>query len=337
MADVEFIGLSTKPGAKLSYTFQTPEAKATTTTSSTPPTLIVFLNGLGLPQTSWRPVITELTTLRQSKGLPVPSFLTYDRFGQDQTTDRDPQDAIAEDPSHGHDCLSAVHDLHQLLVQLIPIKLGLPSPDQEPDSIRLIFVANSLGCALARLYAAEYPGTVSALILLDSILANSDFVSVFPDPDAPDFSPTQHLPQGVDIDTETLRTVRATTARILHPSVPNKESISRKNLATLLPFASEPKLTGPASQGGYPYVTVLGHDFDVFAAESTRMGLPEVFSNSFLNPAWERYNQGLVGITEREYARGPVRVAGAGHFIQKDQPGTVAGEVEGVLGRLEGV
>ncbi|KAK1146009.1 hypothetical protein N8T08_003657 [Aspergillus melleus] len=340
MTNVEFIELSTKLGAQLSYTFQTPEAKATTTTtSSTPPTLIVFLNGLGLPQTSWQPVISELTTLRQTKGLAVPSFLTYDRFGQGQTTDRDPQDAVAEDPSHGHDCLSAVHDLHQLLVQLIPIRLGLSGPPESDSdsSIRLIFVANSLGCALARLYAAEYPGAVSALILLDSILANSDFVSIFPDPDAPDFSPTQHLPQGVDIDIETLRAVRATTARILHPSVPNKESISRKNLAALLPSASEPKLTGPASQGGYPYVTVLGHDFDVFAAESTRMGVPEVFSNSFVNPAWERYNRGLVRITEREYAGGPGRVAGAGHFIQKDQPGSVAGEIEGVLGRLEGV
>ncbi|KAI9045268.1 alpha/beta-hydrolase [Aspergillus affinis] len=262
----------------------------------------------------WQPVITELTTLRQTKDLAVPSFLTYDRFGQGQTTDRDPQDAVTEDPSHGHDCLSAVHDLHQLLVQLIPAKLGLPGPpdtDSDSDSLRLIFVANSLGCALARLYAAQYPGSTQTTLTS---------------------RPPSTCPPTVNV--ETLRAVRANTTRIFHPTAPNKESLSRKNLATLLPEASEPKLIGPAAQGGHPYVTVIGHDFDAFATESTKMGIPEALTNLYVNPAWERYNQDLVGITEPGFARGPVRATGAGHFIQKDQPGFVAGEMEGVLGRL---
>jgi len=77
-----------------------------------------------------------------------------------------------------------------------------------------VFVASSIGCAIARLYAIENPGTVSALLLLDSTLANSYVTTVFPDPRAPEFS-KYHLPEGVTI--ELLEDVRAKIARHYHP------------------------------------------------------------------------------------------------------------------------
>jgi hypothetical protein len=40
---------------------------------------------------------------------------------------------------------------------------------------------------VARLYAGEYPSTVSAIQFLDSMMADCDFVSIWPDPDAPGF------------------------------------------------------------------------------------------------------------------------------------------------------
>ncbi|PYH40406.1 alpha/beta fold hydrolase [Aspergillus saccharolyticus JOP 1030-1] len=315
MAEVQFLALTTKPSAQLAYTFQAPEATTT-------PVLVVFLNGLGLPQAFWQPVIRQLQTLRQ--GHPLPAFLTYDRYGQGQTTDRDPQDADAADPTHGHDCLAAVQDLRQLLVQITRDQLGV----SDLATVRLVLVGNSIGCALARLYAQEYPGTVAALLLLDSVLANSDFVSVFPDPDAPGFDPASIAP----IPVEAIRAVRAGARRVFHPEVGSKEGLSRRNLRQLLPHSDGPPLQGPDGHG--PYVTVVGHDFDAFAAESAKMGPPAPVTNRFVNPYWQRYNEGLAQITAPEYSMGPVIAPNAGHFVQKDNPEFVAQELNALLEKV---
>ncbi|KAL2849303.1 alpha/beta-hydrolase [Aspergillus pseudodeflectus] len=323
MADLQHIALTTKPTAQISYTFHPP----TTPSSTTPPPLLIFLNGLGLPQASWFATIANL----QESNAPLPALLTYDRYGQGSTTDRDPADAGAEDPTHGHDCLAVVRDLRQLITQIASEKLDVKSEDV--DSIPLILVANSIGCALARLYAHEYPRTVAGLVLLDSVLANSDFVSIFPDPDAGDFDPAS-LPEGIPADA--LRAAREGIARIFHPSVGSKEGLSRKNLASLLPDSHGPALIGPDGKG--PWVTVVGHDFDTFAKESARMpigGRGEELTKTYVNPYWNRYNEGLVKITREEgRGKGPVIAEGAGHFIQKDRADLVAGEVLEVLGKV---
>ncbi|KAJ5826255.1 alpha/beta-hydrolase [Penicillium riverlandense] len=315
MADVEFLALSTKPSAQLSYSFQAPE-------TATTPVLVVFLNGLGLPQAFWHPVIAQLKALRHGRSLPA--FLTYDRFGQGQTTERDPQDAGAEDPTHGHDCMASVQDLRQLLIQITGEKLGV----SDVDSVSLILVGNSIGCALARLYAQEYSGTVAALLLLDSVLANSDFVSVFPDPDAPDFDPASIHP----IPVEAIRAVRAGTRRVFHPDVGSKEGLSRRNLRELLPASDGPLLRGPDGHG--PYVTIVGHDFDTFAEESAQMGPPKPVTNRFVNPYWQRYNEGLAKITEPEFSKGPILAPNSGHFVQKDNPEFVVQELNKLLEKV---
>ncbi|KAJ6023842.1 alpha/beta-hydrolase [Penicillium herquei] len=314
MSDLSFLALTTKPSAQLSFTFSAP--------SETPnPVLVVFLNGLGLPQAFWQPIVTQLKDIRKDSILPA--FVTYDRFGQGQTTDRDPQDAGAEDPSHGHDCLASVRDLHQFLTQISIDKLGL-----DLESVPLVLVGNSIGCALARLYAQEYPGTVAALLLLDSVLANSDFVSVFPDPDAADFDPASISP----IPVEAIKAVRAGARRIFHPDVGNKEGLSRRNLRELLPDSDGPLLKGPNGHG--PYVTVVGHDFDAFAEESAKMGPPKPVTNRFVNPYWQRYNEGLAKITAPEFSKGPIIAPGAGHFVQKDNPDFVVQELNELLEKV---
>lgn len=314
MADVQFLTLSTKPSAQLSYTFSAASDAAK-------PVLVVFLNGLGLPQAFWQPVIAGVKSLRE--GSAVPAFVTYDRFGQGQTTDRDPQDAGVEDPSHGHDCLASVHDLRQFLSQISDEKVRLPL-----DSVSVLLVGNSIGCALARLYAQEYPGTVAGLLLLDSVLANSDFVSVFPDPDAVDFDPASIHP----IPVEAIKAVRAGARRIFHPDVGSKEGLSRRNLRELLPASDGPLLKGPNGHG--PYVTVVGHDFDAFAEESAKMGPPKPVTNRFVNPFWQSYNEGLAKITESEFSKGPIIAPGAGHFVQKDNPEFVVQELNELLEKV---
>lgn len=314
MAELEHITLTTKPSAEISYTFHGPTGAAS-------PALIVFLNGLGLPQAAWGPTIKLLQENHQ--GTALPAILTYDRFGQGQTTDQDPTDEGAADPTHGHDCLEVVRDLRQLLSQIAKVKLEISNL----DSLPLVLVANSIGGALARLYAQEFPGTVAGLLLLDSVLANSDFVSIFPDPDAEGFD-AGNLPSGISPDG--LLAARERTRRIFHPDVGNKEGLSRKNLRTLLPASDGPALQGP---NGHPFVTVVGHDFETFAENSSRMGLPQVYSLTYTNPYWHKYNEGLVKITVPEKSKGPLIAPGAGHFIQQDNPTFVAQELNELLSK----
>jgi pimeloyl-ACP methyl ester carboxylesterase len=316
MADPQFIRLATKPTAQISYNFQP-------SVSTAKPALLVFLNGLGLPQVAWLQTIAQLKTLRNNAN--IPAILTYDRFGQGQTTDRDPKDEGAADPTHGHDCLEVVHDLHQLISQIIVEKLDVSSS----SDVTLVLVGNSIGCALARLYAQEYPGTVAGLLLLDSVLANSDFVSIFPDPDAEGFDATT-LPEG--ITAEALRQSREGVRRIFHPSVGSKEGLSRKNLEQLLPASDGPILQGPGGHG--PYVTVVGHDFETFAEEAAKMGRPKVLTTTYANPYWHRYNEGLAKITESERSKGPVQAPNSGHFVQKDNPEFVAQELNEILSKI---
>lgn len=315
------ITLSTKPTAQLSYTFYP------STSQSPSKTLLIFLNGLAAPQTSWTPVIHHLQSTHPHN---LPAILTYDRYGQGQTPSRDPADQDAPDPSHGHDILSALDDLHQLIQQITKLHLQLRTTTTSTSDLNLILVGNSLGCALARLYAQTYPGTVSALLLLDSILANSDWVSVIPDPTASDFVPPQG--EGDDISAQDLIMVRAIAAKVFHPSVGSKEGLSRRNLAELLPESDGPRLVGTDSGKG-PWVTVIGHDGKAFAEESVRMTGGKVSGRVFevyVTPFWEKYHRGLLGITNEERGRGPLVAEGAGHVIQLGNPGIVGQE----LGRL---
>lgn len=191
--------------------------------------------------------------VRQRKGTAagIPSMLAYDRYGQGMTEARDPQDEGAEE-GYGHDVADAVDDLHYLIAQF----------NGNAPQHRLVLVGNSIGCAIARLYAQKHP--VAAILFLDSIIANSNF-DFFPNPDAADFHDNQ-LPEDVTI--EKLREQRSRFLAIFHPDVINKEGLSRRNLAEHLPHSDRPLLGKDAAR---PWITVVGHDFDRFAEESLRV------------------------------------------------------------------
>ncbi|KAF2657239.1 hypothetical protein K491DRAFT_342024 [Lophiostoma macrostomum CBS 122681] len=343
------ITLDGKPTAKIHYTYYAPSPSSTHHPNPFAQTLIVYLNGLILPRASWTPSINSFLEKRITARLPYPALLTYDRYGQG-TSDHDPSDPDPP-PSHGHDCISAVHALHQLLLQLWASKSPPPSAStsqhhtpsisssaSSPQALpHLIFVANSIGCALARLFASAYPCTVSGLLFLDSIMANSDNVSIWPDPDAPDFDP-HTLPPGVSVDD--VRDTRSKYARVFHPDVPNSEGLSRRNLAALLPEADGPLLRGtsdPEGKGGDgPYLTIVGHDWAEFASQGLTGSLhtPKALTMTYMNPAWQSYNEGLVRITDEGRAIGPLIAVGCGHFVQRDGPGFVSDEVVSLLDRV---
>ncbi|KAF4343287.1 hypothetical protein FBEOM_2763 [Fusarium beomiforme] len=316
--EYEFIRLDTKPNAQLCYSFTAPSA-----TGATNPTLIVFVNGLGAPQAGWAATMNKLKEICP-QGLPA--MLTFDRFGQGQTTDRDPNDEGATDPTHAHDCMAVVRDIRQLITQVLKDRLGI----NDPDSAKLLLIGNSIGCALTRLYAAEYPGTVAGAILLDSVLTDTDFVSVFPDPDAEGFNPA-NLPSGVTADN--LRVAREETAKRFHPSLGSREGLSRKNLTQLLGHSDTPSL--PKVDGKDPYVTVMGHDFDYFAERTGKdFNIPGEAVQAYMNTYWHRYNEGLAKLTSAENSEGPIQVPNAGHFIQVDNPSFVAEKLHEMLQKL---
>ncbi|KAJ4323912.1 hypothetical protein N0V84_004136 [Fusarium piperis] len=316
-ATYDFIRLETKPTARLCYSFNP------ATTSTAEPTLVVFVNGLGLPQAGWALTIDKL---REYTPQNLPAILTYDRFGQGQSVDRDPADAGAADPSHAHDCMSAVRDMRQLIIQIAKDKMN----GKEADSLRIVFVGNSIGCSIIRLYAHEYPGTVSGILFLDSTLTDTDFVSIFPDPDAESFDPA--LPSGVTA--EGLRIAREKMRQRFHPDIGSQEGLSRRNLFQLLPHANSPPLCSSGENA--PCINVLGHDFEFFA-ERTGMdlGIPVAVVQAYMNTYWHLYNQGLAKLTIPERSKGPFQVPGAGHFIQADNPAYVAERLHEMLQLLE--
>ncbi|KAI0432826.1 Alpha/Beta hydrolase protein [Xylaria sp. FL1042] len=290
---------------------------------------IVFLNGLIAPQSFWLPIMA-LMLRRLKMGASItdsvasrPQMLAYDRYGQGRTIDRDPGDEDKEE-GYGHDTLDVVRDLHQLIVQTTPDSDGQPK--------RIMFIANSIGCAIARLYAQKYPGTVAGMLLLDSIMANSDFVSIFPDPDSPNFDPGS-LPKGVT--PEMLYETRKKFRDVFHPSVKNPEGLDRRNLATLLPDADKPSLSHGFA-GRAPLVTVVGHDPEWFAKESLQssMETPMSISMNYTNPIWHHYNEGLTKVTSPEMSSGPIIAKNCGHFIQRDDPTFVAELACRMLGRI---
>ncbi|KAF1917226.1 Alpha/Beta hydrolase protein [Ampelomyces quisqualis] len=323
--EVSSMALDHKPGAKLNYTYY-PASSQKNHKSPFSQTLLVFLNGLMLPRSSWDASIQSFLEKRIVSRLPYPGLLSYDRYGQGES-DSDPSDKDPP-PCHGHDAMSAVQDLKQLILQIWREHLDAAKPTHFPN---LIFVCNSIGCALARLFTQTHPGTVSGLLFLDSIMANSDYQSFWPDPDAADFN-KHSLPQGVS--PSQVRQTRQKYRETFHPDVPNQEGLSRRNLAQLLPAADAPRLEGYLGQG--PYLTVVGHDWETFAEQSFTGSLhtPKLLTMTYANPAWRRYNEGLTLITDAGRSVGPLVAVGCGHFIQRDGPGFVSDEIVSLLDRV---
>ena len=273
-------------------------------------TFIVFLNGLMTDKSSWIPVMANIVRQRKGSTMGLPSMLAYDRCGQGMTSDRDPKDKGREE-GHGHDCADAAQDLYLLIAEFMP--------EFHSAGVQIVLVANSIGCAIARLFAKQYH--VSAILFLDSIMANSNF-DLWPNPDTDAIRRPEDLP--FEVTDDILREQRAKFLAIFAPTTPNKEGLSRRNLPTLLPYSDQPMLGTPNER---PWITVVGHEFESFADESLRtMGTPKALSMKYSNPLWQSYNEGLAKLTISERSKGPLEAKGCGHFIQRDDPAFVTAE-----------
>lgn len=274
----------------------------------------MFLNGLMGTQTVWNQAVENVLLGGQES---LPPLLTYDRYGQGESA-RDPTD----ESEFGHGLPEVVADLHDLIEEIW--KLKAPAGTGFP---KVIFVANSIGCVVGRYFAQTYPGTTSALLFLDSNIANSDQVSLFPDPDALDFNPDV-LPRGITVDQ--LRETREKYRELFHPSVRNDEGLDRRNIAALLPYADKPPLIGTGElrtvpRAG-PWIAVVGHDPEKFAEDSRigKLHAPKALTNTYVNPVWAEYNEGLLRLTDAHIDDNVIIAEGCGHFIQTDDPSLVS-------------
>ncbi|KAH8724246.1 Alpha/Beta hydrolase protein [Phaeosphaeriaceae sp. PMI808] len=324
--EISSTSLDHKPGAKLHYTYYPASPSPKNHPNAFSQTLIVYLNGLLMPRSSWDASIQSFLEKRIVARLPYPGLLSYDRYGQGDS-DHDPMDKDPP-PCYGHDAMSVVTDLKQLILQIWKDHLDQAKPTHFPT---LIFVCNSIGCGVARLFAQQYPGTVSGLLFLDSMMVNSNYQDFWPDPDAPDFNP-HTLPEGVTADE--VRETRKAYRRLFYPDVKNQEGFDRRNLAKLLPDSDAPMLRGYLDKG--PYLTVVGHDWETFAEQSFvgPLKTPKVLTMTYANPAWRRFNEGLARLTDAYRSIGPIVALGCGHFIQRDGPGFVSDELVSLLDRV---
>lgn len=97
---------------------------------------------------------------------------------------------------------------------------------------------------MARLYGGQYLFTVTAILFLDSIMADRNFASIWPDPDAPG-SCEKYLPLPEGVTDEALRETRLKYGKVFYPItgiVGKAEGLDRKDLAGLLPDSDKPAL-----------------------------------------------------------------------------------------------
>ena len=261
------ISLPSKPQAQIAYDLSGPDQA-----KDEQPTLVVFINGLGQPAASWKPVVAMVEA---SSGSHKPQMLTYDRFGQGATTARDPLDEQpGKEPGYGHDLVDATNDLHELLQAVAPQLDG-------SQSRRLIFVAASIGVHLARLFAQHYPGQLAGLLILDSNIGNKELSDICPSVQTPGFDPKDVVSD--DCTFEQYIEARARLSKMLDSDVKNPEGLDRRTVKKLLPEPGAPKLMGPDGKG--VWLTVVGHDPEAFAEESMKMmKIPRSLTTRLFNP-----------------------------------------------------
>ncbi|KAI0484654.1 Alpha/beta hydrolase fold-1 [Xylariaceae sp. FL0804] len=305
------VSLPSKPNAPVAYELYEGDASSNL--------LVVCLNGLGLPQSVWKPAI-EL--FRQSDISPKPWILTYDRYGQGSSA-RDPREPNKE-PGYAHTLDEVTDDLHELLQTLCPDRHS-----------RLVLLNNSIGAHVARRYADRYPTIVEGILFLDSNPGNTDYAEIWPNPNDPSFDLEKMAPPGTSLEVYEAAYEKMTT--IFAPEGKNKEGFDRREIKNILPDPSLPKLKGSKTSDEGPWITVVGHELEQFSQEEwAMMKVPLGMAAMYTQPMWEKYNEGLCRLTDAHRVKGPLISPKSGHFVQKDNPPFVAEQLVDMVKKVEG-
>ncbi|KAF7949956.1 hypothetical protein EAE96_007262 [Botrytis aclada] len=304
--------LPSKPSAPVAYELFEGDAASSL--------LVVCLNGLGLAQIGWKPTI-EL--IHQSSIFPKPWILTYDRYGQGASP-KDPRESLPnKDPGYAHTLDDVTDDLQELIQTV--------SPDR---SSRIVFVNNSIGAHVARRYADRYQNIVEGILFLDSNPGNTDYAMIWPNPKDPSFDLEKMAPPGTPLEIYEAAYTKMTS--IFAPTSKNGEGFDRRDIKTVLPHPSEPKLKGSKTSNKGPWITVVGHELEQFSKEEWAMlKVPLGMAAMYTQPMWEKYNEGLCKLTDPDRAKGPLIAPKCGHFVHRDNPPFVAEQLEDLIKKVE--
>lgn len=224
--------------------------------------------------------------------------LTFDRWGVGAS------DPIPPSRCGRNDLSTAAEDFGLLLKAVLK-----KHNDINPEKIRLVLIGSSIGCSIIR-YFFEHNFTsipeVKAVLMLDSYLANSDFLSLFP--------------EKTDDEPEPLTRTRDIIMKVFGPGVTNKELFDRSNTASLLPFAKTPRFPGN------PYLVVIVHDSEYMVNEMVEsMGIDKKWYLLCVDSAVMDYHRDMLeGLSDR----GKWVVAeNSGHFIHADRTDLVIDEI----------
>lgn len=259
--------------------------------------LVVFVNGLRSSMKDWEGITAELVYRH-----PHVYTLAYDRWGVGGSDPIPPS-------RHGRNDLStAAEDLGLVLKSISKRYTKL-----SPGKTRLVLVGSSIGCSIIRYFLGRYSGgipNVDAVVMLDSYLANSDFISLFP--------------AKRDDEPEALTRTRDIVMKIFGLEVKNNEGFDRTTAASFLPSAGLPPL--PHN----PYLVVVIHDSEYMVNEMVEsMGIDKKWYLLCVDNAVVKYHQDML---EGLSARGKWVVAEkAGHFIHADRVDLVIDEIIGAL------
>lgn len=297
---------------------------------------LFFVNGLGLPQCAWQPTIDLLwtdTRFRSSSKKIVAS--TFDRYGQGISQPLDNARPVL------HDCHEAAQEIQYMITRIRCEYLA----DVAYKDISMIVISHSIGVPLTRLafdmyrsYIRTPPPPVKGYIFLDSNMANVDLVNLLPLPDID----LDDLP--IDTNIAELQKARMFYKEMFSPDVVNAENLSRVSLAEAVPASDAPVLPAWRYEDSSideeqvvievePLLRVVEHDPETFADEGLRI-CTRGLTKAYINPAWHEYNLGLRKLDGRAVSTNIVVAAGAGHFIQRDNPRCVADQIIGMISDL---
>jgi pimeloyl-ACP methyl ester carboxylesterase len=228
---------------------------------------VILETGLEAPSEWWEAV--------QSRVAAAATVWRYDRAGTGESSP-------AETPRTADD----------LLRDLEAVVTALPTP-------RVILVGNSLGGALARLYAHRHPGGVSGIVLVDSFHA-AQFDRIGP-----------MLPAAAVMPAEAQGFHAFWAGGGWRDPAQNREGADLPSMQRALQAVT--------TLGDLPLVVLVAGAF-------LRQAPPP--ANAHLHGAWLAMQSELASLST---AGTLVRVDDSGHFIQRDRPDVVADAIERLL------
>lgn len=106
-------------------------------------------------------------------------------------------------------------------------------------------------------------------MFLDSNPGNTDYAMIWPNPKDPSFDLERMTPPGTSLEVYEAAYTKMTS--IFAPTSKNGEGFDRRDIKTILPNPSEPKLKGSKTSDKGPWITVVGHELEQFSKEEWAM------------------------------------------------------------------